>query len=929
MSILLSWLSPLRTICMAIDQIAFSFLDNAYNVVISLSTVEFMTDEVTTITQDLYIIFGVVAFFRLAMLLVNSLIDPEKLAEKGKGLGSIFFRIVLMIVILGVCPFIFQIAYDVQGKIVGSDSQQNVIFQLFLGDNANISGYDDDGYNAGKALRNIVLSSLITIDKAYLVNDGAVCHYDDDGNVLDSDGNKVSDVNQDCGFVTLSCVATSSETCVNQGGYIYDEGVCDWKNCKEAVSTYNDMYVNENMEPYKLAGYVGVSTDIEDDDGVESEVYVYNYMMIITTAAGIFITYVILSFAIDIAVRIFELIVLQILSPLFIATFVDPQSAQSGPFKNWLNAIGKSYASLYIKLAILALMTYLLMFLNKSEIFDSFGDITGLAKIFTIIGLLIFAKKAPKWIMDIIGIKSEGGLGIGKKLSEMAGVGGLVKKGLDAGRKGISAGKKKLGESAIRRAQNTGLRVATGLGAHRNAMKKSKGSGDKYSKRLKNARLASKAARKDLAAEQLQQAPRSFEKVRSAYERGALLADPDYKSKREAEIEKATGKATATLEAAINANALQTEFARNELKKLRDEQKRAKIFSSGELEMDGNDRKKVLTSRGEEVYVNPQNEREINAAVNYATDIDSAYNALGQNLATAKGYTTDTSGRVIDSGGRVVASSMAELGVNSLSYAGQLALKEVVAQNVQSEVSNYKANKEQLAKSQQDYANNIQMLHSTEEQLRSSNPTVAAAYNDVETYQNQADIVEQAREKAVNLKTRLNQILNGRKFNDLSANEQARYEQVREQEKQANIDLATEQTTLKGMKKTYNAATAIITTAENQYGITQMKDNLKNSEGVMRAYQAEVQQAEDRFKNTSVVDYNEDGTVKKDNNGNPVMINPFKVKVNGAELSPKDDFIKIDEIINELQTKTSKASDKAKKKLDEELKKLEPVKNDN
>ena len=135
MSILLSWLSPLRAICMAIDGIAFSLLDNAYNIVIELSKAQFMSsDEIKTITDSLYILFGVVAFFRLAMVLITSIIDPEKMNEKGKGLGNIFLRVVGMFILLGITPWLFKQAYIIQGRIVGSDANQNVIFQLFLGD---------------------------------------------------------------------------------------------------------------------------------------------------------------------------------------------------------------------------------------------------------------------------------------------------------------------------------------------------------------------------------------------------------------------------------------------------------------------------------------------------------------------------------------------------------------------------------------------------------------------------------------------------------------------------------------------------------------------------------------------------------------------------------------------------------------------------
>ena len=140
MSILFSWLSPLRAICMAIDGVLYSLLDNAYDLVIKLSTAELLKPAtIKSLTGNLYIIFGVVAFFRLALLLVNAIIDPEKLNEKGKGLSNIFFRVVGMVILLAVTPFLFEMSYDLQGKLVGADASENIIFKTILGNNANIA----------------------------------------------------------------------------------------------------------------------------------------------------------------------------------------------------------------------------------------------------------------------------------------------------------------------------------------------------------------------------------------------------------------------------------------------------------------------------------------------------------------------------------------------------------------------------------------------------------------------------------------------------------------------------------------------------------------------------------------------------------------------------------------------------------------------
>lgn len=533
MDILISFIGPFRAIAMAIDGVAFSLLDNAYNVVMELSTAEFLKhDTIQNLIQSMYILVGVVAFFRLALVLVNAIIDPEKLNEKGKGLSNIFFRVVGMIIILFLTPFLFQMSYELQGKIVGSKTSgksENIIFKTILGDKANIGGA-----NAGKALQNIALSSLITVNDEYVES-----------------------------FTPLECVPNDNGTCTNQGGYVYDDskGKCDWDNCKSAISLYNDMYVNEDMSPTKLGKYAGVSKKIDGE-----EIYVYNYLFLITTFVGGFMTYIIISFAIDIAVRMFELVVLEVLSPLFIATFVDPKSAQSGPFKNWLSAVGKSYANLYIKLAILALTILLISFVNQSHMFqDMDASVSGFAKIITVIGLLIFAKKAPKWIMDMIGIKGDesglGGLSIGKKLGGMALAGGLVNKANEGIKKGLKKQGDKVLDHGKKRIGNLENKMLGGYAARKMVKDAAK---DKYRKdhnikdgdkmkladRYKAYQAAHEAAKSTEAKAKVAATKaqiqgefetnndmRAFAKLRDKYADYARGVNPDYRTKRQKGLE--------------------------------------------------------------------------------------------------------------------------------------------------------------------------------------------------------------------------------------------------------------------------------------------------------------------------------------------------------------------------------------------------------
>ena len=380
--ILFSWLSIPRAIGIWIDSIAFSLVDNLYDLIVEFSTLEFFSEEtIKSIMQSTYTVISIFALFRIAIILVNAIINPDKLTDSKNGFLPVLRNFVLMFVLLVLTPRLFTEAYKIQSTIV----EGNYIQKLFLRSSAKTE-------NPGDELKKIVISSLVYPDKTFATYD------------------------------------------VKEGKYIVNKD-CDG-NCEKAVNAYNDdVLANKNGMFVTLSKYIGTSKKIDtNNDGDKETVYVYNYMFIVTFAAGIFITYVLASMGLDIAIRAVELAVLQIISPLFIVTMIDPKSVQSGPFKKWLQTVGKTYVSLFIKIAILTLMIKLISIVNTASLPESLGF---LGKLVAVLAILIFAKKAPKWIGDMVGVEGDSaGLGgLGKKLGSAALVGGAISKGLDKGKK--------------------------------------------------------------------------------------------------------------------------------------------------------------------------------------------------------------------------------------------------------------------------------------------------------------------------------------------------------------------------------------------------------------------------------------------------------------------------------------------------------------
>lgn len=381
MEILINFFGIIRAIFMFIDTVFFGLVDNAYNLISDLAGNRiFDAQVISSIRINLYVIMGLFAFFRIAVILVNSMINPDKLNEKGNGITNVGINILIMFVLLIAVPIVFEKAYEYQGTIV----KDHIVEKMFL----NTDTLEES--DPGRAMQSIAIGSLITW------ND----------NITSCTG-KCEDAKK--AYENMAAGKTADGT----------------KNYKEG-----------GFKLSSLSKYAAVTGKTSGGD----EEFVYNYPPLVTCAVGLFLTYILFSFAIDIGVRTVELVVLEIISPLFIATYIDPKSAKSGPFKNWVTTTLKTYASLFIKLAIISLMLLLVSLIPQIDFSGwkagSMGQLT------LLIAILIFAKKAPEWIGKLIGTDvGLGGLGIGKKLGSAALIGGAVSKALPKLKNGgVSAG---------------------------------------------------------------------------------------------------------------------------------------------------------------------------------------------------------------------------------------------------------------------------------------------------------------------------------------------------------------------------------------------------------------------------------------------------------------------------------------------------------
>lgn len=207
-----------------------------------------------------------------------------------------------------------------------------------------------------------------------------------------------------------------------------------------AITSIGDFTSNVNLTcNAKDTGVIGIGA---------TKYYRYSYLLGISTIVGILMVFMLLGISIDIAKRVFKMIILQIIAPVPIMTLIDPKSkTKDGTFGKWLSMLISTFLDIFIKLGILYVILMMIQLIVSKGLFENFPEFTeqplraAYLIVFLILGLIFFAKEAPKFIKDSLGIKDTGaGMGVGFGATAGA-LGGLIAgRGLSGAMTGAIAG---------------------------------------------------------------------------------------------------------------------------------------------------------------------------------------------------------------------------------------------------------------------------------------------------------------------------------------------------------------------------------------------------------------------------------------------------------------------------------------------------------
>lgn len=180
---------------------------------------------------------------------------------------------------------------------------------------------------------------------------------------------------------------TFSAIMLHQFYYVEDSGIgkkCDGQDC-EGITKLNISNLNESGSVPNLTL------------GIESE-YIH-FDEFLAVIVGGFIAYMLILYCIDVGARTVQLIYLQIIAPIPIIGYISPK--KDGIFQKWGKQCITTYLDVFIRLSIIYFIMLICNFIINADIFAGFNNQGLFVKIALIMGLLVFAKRAPKMIQEL------------------------------------------------------------------------------------------------------------------------------------------------------------------------------------------------------------------------------------------------------------------------------------------------------------------------------------------------------------------------------------------------------------------------------------------------------------------------------------------------------------------------------------------------
>lgn len=511
-----SWTSGLRAFFAQIDMFLADMIVNVYSLILSLADVKIM-EKLESVVDKMYMLIGLFMAFKMAIVVINYIVDPDKLTDAKVGTQKFIVRIVISLALLASMTNIFSALYRIQAVIL----KENVIGKFVLGNKAsNVKKVQEEKL---KEVAKSVSYSLVTSFLNYnasgelgMVFSGCpnIFKAPDEGGVyIEVELCGVSMRVRKCiDYLTGLYYDTTSfgKNNDNSSGYYYCKNTSDLERShycgvREGEALIKIINEARDKNDYKAVLSSEILTATENDplfsssatkqavpdecchqsaqdiinSGTEAKItkchksggdFVFEYIFGISSIALLITLIMFIILCVDVAIRVVKFVFLEVISPIAVVSYIDVK--ESALFNKWVKLTINTYLELFLKLFVIYMVTYFLSGkLNKV----SSGN--PMVLIFLIIGLIIFAIKCPDFISKMLGLSGDGGVMsllkntgkfiVGASTMAVAGVGGNLANTVAAIQNGAPDGNK--GKAIIK---GIGSGIAGGFSASAGAAKR-------------------------------------------------------------------------------------------------------------------------------------------------------------------------------------------------------------------------------------------------------------------------------------------------------------------------------------------------------------------------------------------------------------------------------------------------------------------------
>lgn len=416
----------IRLIMSTIDRNAYFILSIAYQIFFNVATAELFSN---ALVKDFYyrcqLIIGVFMLFKFAATILEGIVDPNKAIDKKAGAGKIVSRIITSLIILALITpinipnprnewerqlnnngIIFGALYSLQNRILSN----NTIGKLVLGTTETEESNNNNTSVTGGA------ASFIG-DVSDAVSYGIA------GTSTASDRFASSILRA---FLRINLEPDKSKWKTEEGKD--PEYFNENRACPNMSNKVLNIYKNPDANPQELLTLVNVDCETASGSGLASlwgsikklagaGTYAFAYSFLLSGISALIIAIILICYTVDIAIRAIKLAILRLIAPIPIISHMSISAKETkgeDPFSLWTKTVISTYIDLFIRLIVIYFVIYLIqdMLQNGIVIRTGTGIVGAISFVFIVIGLFLFARFAPKFIQDTLGVKASPSIGV-------------------------------------------------------------------------------------------------------------------------------------------------------------------------------------------------------------------------------------------------------------------------------------------------------------------------------------------------------------------------------------------------------------------------------------------------------------------------------------------------------------------------------------